>query len=124
MIDDALWADLWAEYRPTFEKFGIENEDTARGVLDTALRMRKAPERMAAALKEFAIRAVDKGVPDESSALLDTLRAVTEELRSRDPLTAISIAARAFGTASEDLGVYACAVLGRNVVAAAGVEAP
>lgn len=96
------WPDVWAEYSLFYGRFyGITSEVVAASVtLLVAQRMARPDlDRVAEALKEFAIRAQERGVPSS---------AVSRQLTSPRDLTE---AGALFGTPAEDLGLDALDLL-------------
>ena len=96
------WPDIWSEYQLFYGRFyEITNEAVAASV--TLLVAQRMPQpdmdRVAEALKEFAIRAQERGVV--SSRVSATLRR---------PAT-LDEATSLFGTPAEDLGLDALDLL-------------
>ena len=99
-------ADVWSEYRQFFARYyGITDERIARSVvLLVAKRMaRPDVDRVAEALKEFAIRALERGIAEGQ---------VAERLEAGRDFTH---AGQLWGTPAEDLGLDALDLLVRLV---------
>lgn len=93
------WRDVWSEYRRFFEYFGMTELAACGVVCVVASRMdRPDLDRVADALKEFTIRAQERGVP--VGGLPHALRRA-----SIDVGDGLDAASRLFGTATEDIGV-------------------
>ncbi len=107
------WPDVWSEYRQFFEYFAL-GEKKARAVVTlVAEGMAESDiDRVADALKEFSIRAQERGVP------VSGLRAELAKIKgSLEPtLGGMTVAQRHFGTAAEDLGITALRTLAALVV--------
>lgn len=105
------WPDVWSEYRKFFACFGITDERVAAAVcLLVAKRMpRPDIDRVAEALKEFTVRAWERGVPDDGVALELARVKLSIEPRNHGRV------AQLFGTPAEDLGIEALRLLAELV---------
>lgn len=109
------WGDVWSEYRRFFVMLGLRDEDRARGVVSGLGGM----DRVADALKEFAVRCQERGVPDVR--VLDELEHAAVKLTGDGPGVMRSTrAAQLFGTAAEDLGGDRILLLAQRVMAVNG----
>lgn len=111
-IDDD-WPDVWSEYQRFFGYFEL-NEAKAREIVTLIAESMAQPDadRVADALKEFAVRAQARGVP--VSGLRAELAKIKGSLETS--IGGFNMAARYFGTAAEDLGVAALRTLAALVV--------
>lgn len=108
------WPDVWAEYQKLFGYFGLTDEKAAaRVTFEVAARMPSPDvDRVADALKEFAVRAQERGVPVGSLRVeLAKVKGSIEPTRG-----GLHRAATLFGTAAEDLGIAALRLLAELVV--------
>lgn len=99
-------ADVWSEYRQFFAHYyGITDERVAHSVVLLVSKRMARPDvdRVAEALKEFAIRAQERGVAESQ---------VAGRLEAGRDLTH---AGQLWGTAAEDLGLDALDLLVRLV---------
>lgn len=110
----ADWPDVWLEYQKIFGHFGLTSEKAAAEVVFEAAARMPSPDvdRVADALKEFAVRAQERGVP--VSGLRVELARVKGSLESTHG--GMHRAATLFGTAAEDLGIAALRLLAERVV--------
>jgi hypothetical protein len=99
------WADVWAEYRSVFDRLGLD-ETRARAVVLEVAGPDGDPDRVADALKEFAVRSSERGVGDDH--LRAELAYAGARLTGGELLEREVLAARLFGVAAEDLGADAC----------------
>lgn len=106
------WSDVWSEYQRFFGHFAL-SEEKARAITTLiAESTNYGPDRVADALKEFAVRAQERGVP--VSGLRIELSKIKGSLEIS--IGGFDMAARNFGTAAEDLGVAALRTLAELVV--------
>lgn len=107
------WPDVWSEYRKFFACFGITDERVAAAVcLLVAKRMpRPDIDRVAEALKEFAVRAWERGVPDDGVAL----ELARVKLSIEPSIAGMTRSVTLFGTPAEDLGIEALRLLAELV---------
>jgi len=105
------WRDLWSEYRMFFAYYKLDKTRAATVVYTIAARMaRPNPDRVADALKEFALRAQQRDVP--AHGLLRQLRRAICECGD-----SFEDCQRLFGVAAEDLGQQNCISLAEMVAA-------
>lgn len=116
MTTEDEWRDIWLEYRSFWHRYRL-TEDRVRTVITAALELvpdtvRDPADRCADALKEFVLRAADRGVHADGDPLLTELwragRALETAGDQLGELNAPYYAVRLFGTAAEDLGPDVC----------------
>ena len=90
---DTYWSDVWSEYRSVFTRLGLNEA----GAKSTVCGWGVDPDRLAEALKEFTIRAYERGVKPENLRV-ELLWALGRA--DRDPASAVSL----FGTTAEVVG--------------------
>lgn len=106
------WSDVWSECQRFFGYFEL-SEEKARAITTLiAESTNYGPDRVSDALKEFAVRAQERGVP--VSGLRAELAKIKGSLETS--IGGFNVAARNFGTAAEDLGVTALRTLAELVV--------
>ena len=101
------WPDVWSEYRRFFGYFELSEEKARAIVTLVAEATNYGPGRVADALKEFVVRAQERGVP--VSGLRVELAKIKGSLTPS--LGGMTAATRHFGTAAEDLGITALRTL-------------
>lgn len=116
------WADAWSEYRRIFDQYGLD-EDQAHGAALAAMHApgpgqhRRTVDRICDALKEFTVRAGERGL-DLRAAIA---YAVTR-LSAGEPLERHTWATQWFGTAAEDLGPDVCQRLAEHITRHAATQ--
>lgn len=103
------WPDVWSEYQKFFGYFDVHDEDQAAMITFTVAWSMTQPslDQAADAMKEFVIRAQERGVP------IGGLRIEMARIRlSLNPdVGGMTVAQRNFGVAAEDVGIAGCRVL-------------